>query len=110
MISQLIIGCLIASLFWLKGNSWQAISALYGMVSSMSIAGFLGYGIIKAEKTAIEDPKKSMGILYFGAVQRFIMVLGLFIMGMAILKLEPLALALAFGLTQIAYIFNLQKK
>ena len=57
----------------------------------MLVSGYLSYGVLKAEKVAQTDPKKSLGILYFGAVQRFVMVVGLFIVGLAIFKLEPLA-------------------
>lgn len=90
----------------MKGSSWQVWSALYGMGASIAITALLSYGVVRAEKAAANDPKKSMGILYVGAVQRFLLVLGLFIFGLAVLKLEPLATAVSFGLTQFGYVFN----
>jgi len=106
MINQLIIGLIIAGFFSIKVDNNSAISAIYGMLITMSTTALLSYGVQRAEKAATDDPKVSMGILYFGAVQRFIMVAALFIIGLGLLKLEPLPMAAAFGLTQFAYVFN----
>ncbi len=106
--NQLIIGVLTAIVFLIVGTKWQGISAIYGMMSTILISLYLMYGVLKAEKIAASDPKMSLGILYFGAAQRFVMVIGFFIIGLSILKLEPLATAVSFGLTQFAYVFNLR--
>lgn len=108
MINQLLIGLILAVFFWFQGGSWLATSALFGAFSALSISAVLGYGVIRANKIAASDPKRSMLIMYMGAVQRFVMVLGLFIFGLAILKLDPLAMAVTFGLTQLAYTLNLR--
>jgi ATP synthase protein I len=108
MINQFVIGLILVGLFWLKSGEWSAISALFGMFSALSIAAVLGYGVIRANKVATSNPQRSMGIIYFGAVQRFILVLGLFMFGLGVLKLDPLAMAVTFGLTQLAYTINLR--
>jgi len=108
MINQLVIGLILVGLFWFKSGEWEAVSALFGMFSALMIAAVLGYGVIRANKIATSNPQRSMGILYFGAVQRFILVLGLFMFGLAVLKLDPLAMAMTFGLTQLAYAINLK--
>ena len=77
---------------------------------TMLVSAYLAYSVVRAEKSAQLDPKKSLGILYFGAAQRFIMVAGLFIVGLAILKLDPLATAAGFGFSQIGYVINLRQQ
>ena len=78
------------------------------MLTSIALTLLLSHGVKRAESNALQDPKKSMGILYLGAVQRFVLVLAFFIVGLGILKLEPLAMALGFGLTQFAFVFNMR--
>jgi len=108
MINQLVIGLILVALFWFKSGEWAGLSALFGMFSALTIAAVLGYGVIRANRIATTNPQRSMGIIYFGAVQRFILVLGLFMFGLAVLKLDPLAMAMTFGLTQLAYAINLK--
>lgn len=110
MINQVLIGLVLSGFFWFKSGEWAAISALFGMFSALAIAAVLGYGVIRANKIATTNPQRSMIIIYFGAVQRFVLVLGLFIVGLAVLKLDPLAMAATFGLTQLAYTINLRQQ
>jgi len=108
MLNQLIIGLILVGFFGLSRSGFEAASALYGMCSSLCIAAALGYGVMRANRIASTNPQRSMGIIYFGAVQRFVLVLGLFVFGLAVLKLDPLATAATFGLTQVAYAINLK--
>jgi len=108
MINQLIIGLILAGIFWFSSGKHAAVSALFGAFSALSIAAVLGYGVIRANKIATTNPQRSMIIIYFGAVQRFVLVLALFILGLAVLDLNPLAMAATFGLAQIAYAINLR--
>jgi len=45
-----------------------------------------------------------LGILYVGAVQRFLLVLGLLVLGIALFKLDPIALCVGFALAQLSYV------
>lgn len=110
IVSQLAIGVFVSILFLIFGSIWQGLSATYGFLSTMLVSIYLGYGVVKAEKLAQSDPKRSLGILYFGAAQRFVMVIGLFIIGLAILKLDALATATGFGLAQLGYVINLRQQ
>ena len=110
IVSQFVIGIIVVVVFFIFGSSWQGVSATYGCLITMLISAYLGYGVVKAEKSAQTDPKKSLGILYFGAAQRFMMVIGFFIIGLAILKLEPLATAAGFGFSQLGYVINLRQQ
>lgn len=108
--SQLIIGTIVTAAFFIFSGTLQGLSAAYGSFTTMLVSAYLSYGVLKAEKVAQTDPKKSLGILYFGAVQRFVMVVGLFIVGLAIFKLEPLATTVGFGLAQLGYVVNLRQQ
>jgi len=105
---QIALGLIVAAGFKLALQEWQSVSAIFGMLTSVALTILLSHGVKRAEREALQDPNKSMGILYLGAVQRFVLVLAFFIIGLGIFKLEPLAMALGFGLTQFAYIFNMR--
>lgn len=112
VISKQLVACmLIACLFLLQGQ-WQALSAFYGGLISVSTALLLSRGVARASKAAATDPQKSMAILYIGAVQRFVLVLGFFALGLAVFKLDPLAVIVCFGVTQAIFVLasQVQKK
>jgi len=110
VLSQFLIGLFVSIVFLLVGNSWQSVSAVYGFASTILVSTYLSFGVIKAETIAQTDPKKSLGVLYSGAAQRFLLVIGLFIVGLAILKLDPLATAAGFGFSQLGYVINLRRQ
>ena len=64
------------------------------------------WGIQRANAAAKADPGKSMRILYVGAVQRFVLVLGLIALGIALFKLEPVAMIAGFALAQAGYLIG----
>jgi ATP synthase protein I len=82
----------------------QGLAALYGAFTSIVLAFLLSRGVKRASEAALHDPKKSMMILYLGAVQRFVLLLVLFAIGLAVLKLDPLACLIGFGLAQLTYV------
>ena len=108
--NQLVIGLILIGFFWFKSGNWAAVSAMFGMVSALIIAAVLAYGVIRANRIASEQPQRSMMIIYFGAAQRFVLVIALFMVGLGLLKLDPLAMAATFGLTQLAYAINLRQQ
>ena len=110
MINQLVIGVILTGLFWFKGGDWAAISAFFGMSSALVIAAILAYGVIRANRIATEQPQRSMLIIYFGAAQGFVLVIALFMIGLGLFKLDPMAMAATFGLTQLAYTINLRQQ
>lgn len=102
---QLLIGGVVALGFMLGVDVQGAQSALFGMSVSIASALLLSRGVMRASSTMQTDKNKGMLILYLGAVQRFIMVLALFALGVAYLNLQPVAMIAAFGAAQMAYIF-----
>jgi ATP synthase protein I len=103
--AQLLVTVLVAALFLLQGT-WASVSALYGGLASVIIALLLRRGIRRASQLALENPKKSMTILYVGAVQRFVLVLVLLALGLAGLKLDPVAVCVGFAVAQVGYLAN----
>jgi ATP synthase protein I len=81
-------------------------SAFYGGMVSAALALLLGRGVKRAEAVAAANPRQSMVILYVGAAQRFFLAVAAFAVGMAFLKLEPLAVFVGFAAAQIAYLIN----
>jgi ATP synthase protein I len=70
----------------------------------------LGFTFRTANNRAAEDPKQGVLILYMSAVIRFILLAVLFVIGLAWLKLDPMAVVLTFVVMQAGQMFNLQGK
>ena len=100
---QFAIAVLAAVAYGIADSGWQALSALFGGAISISVSLLLRRGVLKATEIARSDPKKSMMVLYFGALQRFVLVLALFGLGLGLFGLGPLAMIIGFGATQVAY-------
>jgi ATP synthase protein I len=90
----------------LHGGSWSALSALCGGLISLSVLLLLQRGVRRASEEALVDQKKSMMILYVGAVQRFVLIIILFALGLRVLGLAPLELLVGFALAQASNIVS----
>jgi len=99
---QLAVGVACAVFFYFYQDGWAALSAMYGCLVCMATTLLLLWGISRASKAAADNPGKSMTILYVGAAQRFVLVLALLGGGLALLKLNPVAVLVGFALTQIS--------
>lgn len=100
---QLGIAALVAAIFALAEGGWSALSALYGGMIGLAVSWMLRRGVLKANEIARDDPKRGMTALYVGAVQRFVLVLALLGLGLAVLDMAPLATVIGFGAAQLAY-------
>ena len=101
---QVTIGALAAAGFFLAKGPWEAWSAAYGGLISVTLALLLSHGVIRAGEAARESAKKSQMILYAGAALRFILVLALFGLGLAGLGTAPLATVTGFIAVQLAFL------
>lgn len=99
---QIICSVLVAGLFLVQGT-WDAVSALYGGLAGVLTTLILSRGVKRAEQSVLRDPKRSLQILYFGAAQRFLLVAGLLALGLAALKLAPVAMCVSFALAQLCF-------
>ena len=89
---------------------WSALSAYYGGLTSVVLALLSIRGFKRANEIALSEPKKSMMILYIGAVQRFVAVLVLLGLGLGLFRLEPLAVLIGFVLAQASYLMGVRDR
>jgi F0F1-type ATP synthase assembly protein I len=102
---QIISSVVVAGLFLMFGT-WDAVSAFYGGFASVLTALYLSRGVKRAEEAVLRDPKRSLQILYFGAVQRFLLVAGLLALGLAVFKLAPIAMCVGFAVAQLSFVMG----
>lgn len=105
---QILIGGLIGAGFFVGEGPWQGASGLFGGLVSVTGTFLLARGVERAGRIAQHDPKKSMQMLYFGAVQRFLLIAALLGCGLLLFKLEPLALVVGLCVTQLSYIVGMR--
>ena len=102
MAAQLAATVIVAVAFgFAGGGAWSALSAAGGGLTSLCVVWLLRRGVRRASEIALTDQKKSMMILYLGAIQRFVVVLALFALGLAVARLEPLAMFAGFAAAQV---------
>ncbi len=97
----------VALLFLIQGQ-WEALSAAYGGLASICLALLSIRGFKRANEHALADPKRSMLILYIGAVQRFVAVVVLLAIGLGGLKLQAMAVFVGFALAQASYLMGVR--
>ncbi len=81
----------------------EAQSALYGGGIALLSAWMLQRRVRRAISVARTHPGRETTVLFIGALQRFLMVVGLFALGMGWLGLNPLPILIGFGVAQIAF-------
>lgn len=101
LLYQAVITVLTAAVFMSTGGLWPAIAALYGGLAAMALSWLL-----KRRVTRLAGAGKSMMLLYLGVAQRFLLVLALFALALGVLKLDPLASIVGFGLGQLGYVIS----
>ena len=118
---QLLTTLVVAAAFFVLGTdqgtgpvigqrTWDALSASYGGLTSVVLALLSIRGFKRANENVLSDPRKSMMILYIGAVQRFVAVLVLLGIGLGAFKLTPLAVFIGFALTQASYLMGVRDR
>jgi ATP synthase protein I len=103
IVLQLGVSALIAAAFFMARGEGEACAALFGGLIGVVVAYLLGRGVARATQTARLDHKKSMLILYLGALQRFVLVLVLFAAGLKVLQLSFVPMVAGFAGAQLAY-------
>lgn len=98
---QLGIGLAVAAGFFTVKGSHAAWSAAYGGAVSLVMSLLLSRGVMLAGR--MQNAKASQAVLYAGAAVRFVLVLALLTVGLAVLKLVPLAVVIGFIAVQLAF-------
>jgi ATP synthase protein I len=95
----------VAYLF-LRGG-FHAASAVYGGGVALLITGLLGWRVQRASDLGARDSARGTALLYWGAVERMVVLLVALGVGMGVLKLDPLAMVIAFAVAQVGYLFRI---
>lgn len=106
LVYQAGITVLVAAVFMVMGGLWPGIAAFYGGLVAMTLTWLLKRRVSGVAQAAQVSPGKSMMLLYLGVVQRFLLVLALFALALGVLKLDPLASIVGFGLGQLGYVIS----
>lgn len=91
-------------------GSASALAAAFGGGVALLNSELLVWRVKRADDAAKTDPKRSVYILFFGAVERFVFALAGLAIGLGVLKLDPIPLLAMFGIAQVAYFFYGQSK
>ncbi|MGV6858364.1 MAG: ATP synthase subunit I [bacterium] len=99
-VTLVVVGALIA--LYYKGQP-GAVGALYGGGIALINSFLLVRRVGRAGEMAKTDPKQSVYVLYFGAIERFVFALVGLGVGLALFKLDAVSVLAMFGLAQLAY-------
>ncbi len=104
IITQLFVVLIVVIVAWVYRSTDGALAAFYGGMIAVTNTILLARRVTRAGEVAKTDPKHSVYILYFGAIERFVFALIALGVGLSLLKLDAIPLLAAFGLAQLAYI------
>lgn len=107
LIIQAFIGAVVLTVFMFYG---YAKDSLYGVMIGLANMLMLGLTFEFANNKAKEDPKTGILVLYVSAAVRFILLAVLFIIGLALFRLEAMPMVITFVVMTIGQMFNLKGK
>lgn len=90
----MLIGAGISALLW---GAAESLAAFYGGAMVMVITALMHWRHRLAALVADKDAGRSLRIIYRTAVERFLLTVAMFAVGIGVLKLEPLALIGSFA-------------
>ncbi|HEY0663467.1 MAG TPA: ATP synthase subunit I [Thiobacillaceae bacterium] len=102
MTAQLVVTAAMGLGAFLLFGMLQGVSVVYGGLVDLVLTLLLSRNVRKADAVAATDPKGGMTVLYVGAVQRFFLFIAMFAVGLALLRLDALAVATGFVAARIA--------
>lgn len=100
---QLLIVVALMAAFYIFSSGWQAVSVFYGGCVALVYSALLGANVALATVRTGQE----LQALYVGAVVRFIVVAGLFILGLGWIELAGVGVVVGFGVVQLAYMIDL---
>lgn len=106
LVTQAAIIVLVVATFTLIDGLQFGIAALYGGMVAVTSTWLLKRRVSRVTKAAGLSHGKSMLLIYVGVAQRFLLVLVLLAFALSVLKLDPLACIVGFGLGQLGYVIS----
>jgi ATP synthase protein I len=107
LIAQFAITLAVALGFLMFFGTREAQSALYGGGALVLNSALLARRIRRAEAVGQRSAAVGAATLYLGAVQRFVLVLALLMVGLGLLKLLPVPLVAGFAAAHLGYLMGL---
>ncbi len=102
--AQIVTGLVVSAGYYMLRGPWEALSAAYGGALSITLALLLSLSIVLAGQAAARDPGQGQMIVYGGAALRFVLVLVLFGIGLALIGLAPIAMVAGFAAVQLVFL------
>ena len=94
-----------SGIFYVQGGLWPAASTWFGGAIAMLNVALLSWRRDRADRGRALSAGESIRLLYRSALERFIAVAVLFVLGMGILQLHAAALLAGFVAGQVALFF-----
>ena len=92
---QALLTLLVAAVFGVTRGRWDFLSALYGGGVTVLLSAWLGRGVLRAA---------GLGSLYANAITRYGATMVLLGLGLAVIKMAPLPLIVAFAVAQFGFL------
>lgn len=105
LLIQLLLVFLTSVVFLVVSGGFQALSAAFGGLTALSNVLLLAWRRKRSDGGRAMDAQQSLLVLYRSAFERFVSVILLFLLGMVVLRLDPLALLSGFIAGQAALFF-----
>jgi ATP synthase protein I len=103
--NQLYITLMVAMLSYIIYDLAVFLAGLYGGLIAILATLISSWRITRAGNVAGIEIQQGTFEIYLGAIQKYILVLVLFALGMGFLKLLPVPMIVAFSVAQLAYLF-----
>lgn len=103
LIIQIILVALVVAGFYLQQGQAVALSALFGGSIALVNSLLLAWRVRRAGRAAEKDETRGAFTLYLGAIERFVLTLIGFVVGMGTLKLSPFPMLVSFAVAQLGY-------
>lgn len=109
-LTQLAFVLIAAIVSFLQKDSGFALALIFGGLISLAGTWIHAWRVHIGTEAATDDGGEALGIdsseLVKGSVLKFITVIALFALGMAVIKLEPLAIVTGFVIAQMSFLFT----
>lgn len=109
-LTQLAFVLIAAIVSFLQKDSGFALALIFGGLISLAGTWVHAWRVHIGTEAATDESGEGLGIdsseLVKGSVLKFITVIALFALGMAVIKLEPLAIVTGFVIAQMSFLFT----
>ena len=103
--NQCYIALIVATFAWFVFDFAVLLASLYGAFIALSGSLISSWRISRAGRVGINEKQQGYIEIYLGAIQRYILTLVLFAIGIGGLQLSAIAMIVTFSIEQLAYLF-----